>query len=183
MADIQKRIIKLIDKTQGEPFWEMDKPLFKEALYEFFDTFGIEEDLLYLDVTSSKKYNDALGVEKIEAVVKIINQSLQLDVTAFFEGKWYFSFGSLSEIKQEKETVVRIIPIETEMIHDVNGVACVFYIYDQQSSDIELFAIPVNVAERINIRQYDNEDISQDEDFLGEIDQYKLPYFISHNGA
>lgn len=67
------------------------------------------------------------------------------------------------------------------MIRQVNGKAFVLYIFDNPSWGMQLFAIPIDVAEKINIRRYEGVEISRDEDFLDEIKDYELPFFSSYN--
>lgn len=43
----------------------MDVPAFEEALYEFFDTFGIDEDNLSFDVFEKKNIPTQMGFKKL----------------------------------------------------------------------------------------------------------------------
>jgi hypothetical protein len=58
--------------------------------------------------------------------------------------------------------------------YEFNGKQVVFCVYDEAASGTEIFAVPVEVATRLNLEDYDGEEISRYEDFMEEIKEYRV---------
>lgn len=179
MGTIQQKMKKLIEKNNKEPFWETNQLDYMETVYEFFETFDVDLDDVQLNINEQTEFLDSSNVQRSKAVLEIPEYSIRIALSAFYDRKWYYSFAHIDDMEGVRG--MQLIPIQEEMKTEIKGKACVLYFFECPAMGNQLYAIPIDVAETLNIQQYDRKEIGKNEGFLDQINPYQLPFYQSYN--
>lgn len=175
---VKEKTVKIIQANMNEPFWEMKHMNFMMAFSEFMEHHRIDIDETMIEEGERESFIDD-GIDKTRSVLKIKDISLVVVIKAHKENQWLFQFEEVINTQTGKSDYQT--KVNPSHIVNINGKECVLLITDIASSDIEVFAVPVDVAEALMIPEYNNEEISRDENLLSEIEEYRLKNYIVHN--
>lgn len=170
MENTRQVIISLFQPFEEKTFIHMKHCNYIGAFTQFLEQHDItleKNDILEGERTS---YIDRYGVFKYKNVLKIKSLNLKVQISCYHQKDWEFQFDAV---------LPNHLPIAKERIIETDE-KTVFLTYMDEEKQTHFYAIPVPVAETLDVEEFHEKNIEIDvkKELLLALEPYKIPSMI-----